>query len=223
MKETEKKPQEPGPVITISREYGCLGFTFAEEMAREMSKTSIIGLGVKEWHAFNKLIIAEAAKSVNITPEMAERFSHQKPNDFFGEVFSNLFKSFSDYYVPSDIEVKKVVAGIVRNLAVEGCSIIVGRAGVVIASDIPKSLHIRLYAPENYRVKLVSEKENITEAAARTKINTIDRERVYFRNFFAGEELNSNIFDVAFNTSTIGLDAMKKAVLELMKDKKIIA
>ncbi len=212
MKETEPPPDPvPGPVITISREYGCPGFSVAETLAKKLGMTPDYLGDDQAWRAVNKDILLEAARDINIPAGTIHKIIHTKP----GGLFLDVFNAFSDHYTPGDLEIKRTVAGIVRQLAMDGHSIIVGRAGVVLARDIEKSLHVRIHAPFEYRVKLVSEQENISIDETRKKVLRIDREREYIRNYYSGEIPGEDYFDVSFNSQHLSEESIIDSIFNL--------
>ncbi len=210
--------KHPGPVITISREYGCPGFTLGSRLAQTLSGRRLENGETGEWTAVNKEIMIQAAQEVNLPPELVDKITHRKPRGIFAE----LFVSFSDHYTPSDLEVKKTVANIVRALAHQGRTIIVGRGGAILTRDVEESLHIKLYGSLKWRLEQVTSREKISQEEARRKIERIDQERTYLRNFYAGESTTFNIFDAAFNCEYLSVEQIGEAVIRLLEEKKII-
>jgi cytidylate kinase len=202
-------------VITISREYGCPGILVSTELSKELSK-----IQSKEWSVVDKQIISQAAEELDIPPGLIEKISKHKP----AGIFEELFLSFSDTHLPSDIKVKKTIARILRTVALHGNVIILGRGGVVLSRDIKKSLHIHLHAPVSWRVGRVKVLENITsDNEAIGRIKTVDSERVFLKNYFAGETIDNNIFDVSFNCKYITADEIVHSIVELAKLKGILS
>jgi cytidylate kinase len=216
MKESEGPPPvEPGPIITISREYGCPGFSVATTLTEKLGSFLDQVGQVRDWKAVNRDILIEAAQEINISPETIKHIIKQKP----GGLFLDMFKAFSDHYSPSDLEIKKTVAGIVRQMAIDGYCVIVGRAGVVLARDIEKSLHVRIHASLDYRIPLVAKNENISADDARKKILRIDREREYIRNYYAGETPGHDWFDVSYNSQYLSEESIVESILQLAQAK----
>lgn len=210
--------KQSGPAITISREFGCPGIALAQELAKTLStRRSQDGKHV-EWKALDKEIITKAANDINLTPNMVERLYKEKSLG----LFADLFKSFSDHYIPSDVQVKKTVAGVVRAMAHEGHVVILGRGGVILTRDLPRSLHIHMYAPLEWRVERVKDMEKVKEAKARQMIDTIDRERIYLRNFLAGEQTDKNIFDIHLNAERLTVHEMVRMITSVLEVRKIV-
>ncbi|MCB1176808.1 MAG: cytidylate kinase family protein, partial [Leptospiraceae bacterium] len=136
---TEKEP----PVITISREYGCPGVLVANEVTKKLSSKYN-----SQWSILDKQVILQAAEEFNISEEMIQEILQNKPKG----VFEELFLSFSDINLPSDVQIRKTIARIIRTVALHGNVVVLGRGGVVITRDIKKSVHVHLHAPLDYRV-----------------------------------------------------------------------
>ena len=130
--------------------------------------------------------------------------------------------AFSDIHLPSDIKIKKTIARIIRTVALHGNVVIHGRGGAVIARDLEKSLHVHLHASVKWRVPRVKNLEKITsDAEAVGRINLVDNERIFLKNYFAGENLGANVFDVGFNCEYLTEDQIVQSILKLAQLKGI--
>jgi cytidylate kinase len=218
LKENTHKEEIAGPVITISREYGCPGYILGNKLAETFSSLNSIKGGQTEWKALNREILTQAANEIHLPPAMVDRVIHLKPHS----VIEDLFSSFTDHYVPNDFAIKKTVAQIIQGLALEGNIIIVGRAGVVLTQEMTNSLHIHLQAPLKWRLKQVMEREHISEEQAKKIIQRVDQERIYIRNFFAGHAVDNTYFDAVFNTERLSTDVMRDAIITLARGKGLI-
>lgn len=205
--ETERTP---GPVITIARDYGCPGIPVARGV------TTALSSGLDEWKLFDKEIINQAASELRLSPEMAEHISQRAPRGFFHEFIS----AFSQAQNPGDASVKRAVANAIRAISLAGNAVILGRGGVVITRDIKASLHVKLYGSMDYRKERVKQMDNLkTDKEALEKITVVDRERIYLRDYFAGEELNAGVFDIQLNCSTLSEEEIVQAIVLIARDK----
>jgi cytidylate kinase len=112
---------------------------------------------------------------------------------------SDLMISFSGKNYKSDNLIKKTVQKVVRSYAEQGNCIIVGRAGCVIAKDIPKSIHIKLIAPLSYRLDRIKSRFNLTDKQAFEQIKENDKKRDLFMKFFKPDFDNESCFDLILN------------------------
>lgn len=212
--------ETPGPVITISREFGCPGSSFAETLSSSLSQRKTQNGKKNSWAAINKEVISEAAKDLNLPEDLIQKIYSTRHSS---NPFENLFMSFSDFYLPSDIEIKKKIANIMLTMANRGNVILVGRGGAIITRDIPDSFHIQLYAPISWRVEqTMRQKPDLSKEEAHKMVEMVDRERIYIRNFFAGESSSGDFFDIRFNLERLSLDDVMQACLFFLEHKGII-
>ncbi|MBW7858034.1 MAG: cytidylate kinase-like family protein [Leptonema sp. (in: Bacteria)] len=215
----EIEPKEPGPVITIAREYGCPGFTLAERLAKTLSSKTLADNSVGEWKAINKGILKEVADHFELPESIIEEtYRRAKPFD----VINDLFLSTTGKSIPSDVKIRKKIADIILKMANDGRYIIVGRGGAMLARRIPQSLHLHLYAPLAWRAQQVSTKEEVSIEEAERRINEVDKERIYLRKYFSGEAPSDDFYDVTFNCESLSTDHIESAILDLLYSKRMI-
>ncbi len=199
-------------VITISRQYGCPGIPIAEGVAKILSNKG------KSWSVVDKQIVEQASKEFNLPEKLIEKMAKSKPIGAFEE----LFLSFSDFHLPNDVKLKKTIARLIRTVALTGNVVILGRGGVVLARDIPHSLHVHLYASIEWRKESIKKMDNITsDFEALGKIKTIDQERTFLLNYFSGESSPSYLFDVNFNCEYLKIETIIDSIIELAKTRNI--
>ncbi len=200
-------------VITISREYGCPGIPIANEVSKALTITN-----KTDWSVIDKQIINQAAEEFDIPARLLDKIAKSNPKGIFEE----LFLAFSDIHLPSDVKIKKTIARILRTIALHGNVVILGRGGVVLARDLEKSLHVHLHASVAWRVGRVKTLEKLTsDAEAIGRINLVDNERIFIRNYFAGESLGANVFDVSFNCEHLTQEQIVQSILKLAQMKGI--
>ncbi len=217
------KVHYPGPVVTISRECGCSAKRIATKLSKILSgynylsetKTDV------EWKWVSKEIIELAAQELEMNADKIR-------NVFLGEVKQSIHDittafSNSKVYDADDQHVIDTVKSVVRSIAEEGHYIIVGRAASVIAHDIPKRLSIKLQAPLDWRINRIMQISNLSYADAQEYVQEIDRQRDLFVEHVAGRELDNNDFDLIFNYSTMLDDQIVDVVVNVLKNKKVIA
>ncbi|NJK86901.1 MAG: cytidylate kinase-like family protein [Bacteroidales bacterium] len=61
--------KEAGPVITISREYGCPAKKIAQILTEQLTKKMFIKGADIEWKYITKEIMTESAKELEVDPE----------------------------------------------------------------------------------------------------------------------------------------------------------
>jgi len=207
-----------GPVITISREYGCPAKRLAEMLSSALNRIELENYSKQKWQWIGKEILEESAKELNLKPSIVRDVVEK---DYKG-VVEDIVKSLSHRYYPGDIKIKKTIGEVIRTFAEDGHVIIVGRGGVSITRDIPKSLHVRLTAPLEWRINDVSNRQMISLTEARKKIHHIDSQRDFIREFFIGKKPDDTEFDVIFNYMTLEEEDIISAIIRLMESKNLI-
>ena len=200
-------PAKKLPFITISRDYGCPGQQFAQAVVDQLN--SKLPDAEPGWNKVDKEIISLAAGELNLDPELVQRLISQEDQGFFYD----LMTSFSNSYVPADIQAKKKVAAIIRSLANKGNMVLLGRGGVILTRHMPQGMHIRLMAGKEWRTEQVMAMHNCSRSDAISMMQTVDRERIYLRSFFAGEEPETSHYDLILNAERLTVDAMVKTAL----------
>ena len=207
-----------GPVLTIAREFGCPAKKLASRLASQLTNMKGPGQKKMDWRCFNKEILSESAKELEVDPsEIKYVFDYEKKS-FFDEILT----SQSRKYYKSDRRIRKTIATVIRNIACEGNVIIIGRGGVAITRDIIKSLHIQIEAPLEWRAVRVSEKYCMTMEDAKKYALEIDKKRQQFRDYFHGRGSDYSAFDIKFNAMTISVDEMAEAIIKMMQIRNLI-
>jgi cytidylate kinase len=100
--------------------------------------------------------------------------------------------------------------------------IILGRGGVAITRDIPRSLHIQLQAPLEWRTLRVSQRFQFEPKDAEQYVLEIDRKRIEFINFFGGINTDYTRFDITFNAMTLSVPEIVDIIIKTMEMRKFI-
>lgn len=210
--------KESGPVLTISRESGCSGQKLSIRLANELTQWNHDHGIEKEWKYISKELLEQAARELEVSPaEIAYVFKYNERN-----MLGDIFASYASKYYKSEKQIRKTIADVIRATANEGNVIILGRAGVVLSRDIPRSLHISLEAPLEWRSIMLSERYDISLADARKLAIENDKKREKFRNAFEGRNTDYTRFDVTYNRMTLTEDEIVTSIIGMMEAKKII-
>lgn len=189
----EKKLKSPGPVITISRDFGCPANMCATDLAEILTKMEEDENDT--WRVISKEILDQAAKELGLTPEKIEFiFKFEKRS-----VIDEMLEAVSAKYYKSERKIRNTIREVIRSIGEQGRVIIVGRAGSAILHDIPNSLHVRLIAPLNFRVKGVSRRHQISHSEAMKLTVEMDKKRALLRHDFAGKNIDDIDYDLILN------------------------
>lgn len=209
LQEDLEKTKEPGPVITISREYGCPAKRIAQKLTEELTRKMFVKGKDVEWRYITKEIMSESAKELELEPaKIRYVFKYEQKG-----LLDDILISHSTKYYKSDRRIRNTIARVIRNIGCEGNVVIVGRGGVAITHDIPKSLHIHLEAPLEWRALRTSAKLDLPIEEAEQYALDIDRKRKQFREFFEGKNTDYTRFDLCFNCMTLSIDEIVKIII----------
>jgi len=107
-------------------------------------------------------------------------------------------------------------------MAFEGNVIIVGRGCVAITHDLPKSLHIMLEAPLEWRTIRIAETYNISQEEAKKTAIDIDKKRKNFREYFQGKGTDYTRFDLTIDSMAFTIEEIVRIIIKAAEIKKLV-
>lgn len=203
-----------GPVITISREFGCPAKKLARELNDAINKEKETG----KWCWVSKEILAESANHIGLHPDEIKYVFDYKKKGLVEEIITAQTKK----YYKSDRKIRNTIGKVIKKIATTGNVIIVGRGGAAIANDVKNSLHIKLIADINWRAKDVGKRRNMNiDEAIKFTIN-YDRKRKRFLDYYWGDVSDHSIFDMIFNCQKMSIEDIVSSIITILKKRKII-
>jgi cytidylate kinase len=202
-----------GPIITFSREYGCFATQTAQNLVEVLThKTK------NNWIYVTKEILEESAKELQVTKQEIAHLFGADEKTFLGD----LVISFSKKKYATDSNIIKTIQSVVRKYAENGNTIIIGRAGCVIAKDIQHAVHVKLIAPLEVRIKRIKERYDLSYEDARLKVINTDDKRKKFMSFFKGDLPDSELFDLVLNNHKLSEREIIEIIIKLMESRGLI-
>jgi len=217
-KEDPGKHLYPGPVVTISREVGCPAKKVASSLTDRLNGLTRSKAKDHPWRWISKEIMLESARELKVDSSQIRHVFDYKSRG----VLEDLLLAQSKDFYKSDLKIRTTIAKVIRNFANKGNAIIVGRGGVAITRDIPKSIHLFLEAPLEWRALRVAEKYDFTIDQARNYALSIDKKRSHFRDFFQGKGNDYSRFDIKFNCMTLSVEEIIDIILGALKTRSMI-
>ena len=214
--EIKKAIEPPGPVITISRECGCSGRLFAEKLIERINLK--ISNPSQKWKWVNKEILSLASKELKINPDKIKNLLDAADKNFLDEIVS----SFTVKYYAPDAKIKRAIKEVVRHLATQGNVVIIGRGSEALTQDIQRSLHVKLYAPLNWKVDVISSRDNISKEAAKKIVIETDKRRLKFVEGYLTKDPNKVIYDIDFNCAKFSVEEMIELILKVAEMKSLL-
>lgn len=213
----------PGPFLTISRQAGCSAQRIAIKLSKILTGYSYMSetKTEAEWKWVDKNVFS------NVVDEMIDEVKAGQYDDADEAIrfLKQVSLAFSDetIYDISDENLISALKSVICRLANQGRTIIVGRSAGVILRDVPNKLNIRLEAPREWRTHRLMQLKDLSWAEAEEYINRADKKRDTFIEKIIGRKAENNDFDVIFNYASLEDDYIVDAVINILKNKKIIA
>jgi cytidylate kinase len=212
------KQEFEGPVVTISREFGCPAKKIAANLTTRLNQLKSLKAKKTDWHWVSKELLAESAKELGVDPaEIGFVFRYETRS-----VMDEILSSYKRKYYQSERKIRATISRVIRNIASEGNVIIIGRGGIAITRDMDKSFHVNLEAPLDWRALRVSEKHHMSIEEAKKYALDIDKKRAEFRDYFHGKGSDYSRYDVTFNCMTLSVNNITEAIIKMMQLRELI-
>lgn len=206
----------PHPFVTISREFGCpskiIGSMLVDQLNKRPKHEKF-----PEWKQINKEIINEAANQLNVDPLRIKFFLQAEQAGILDDILASFYVNYK-----SSQRIRKTIHDIIRSFAMSGYVVIVGRAAAAITRSCVNSLHVRLQAPIEWRVRQVCVSRGITEAEAYEMARDIDKKRTLMIESFSGNKFDIHIFDLIYNCHSFSKEEIVHSILSMMEMRKMI-
>ncbi len=191
--------------VTLSREYGSGGGEVAHRLATHLG-----------WHLIDHEVVGLVAQQLGISEADAEA-RDERVESFLSRFLSGLqaiepmMPMTSIPPIPiTDAQAfyearRKVIEGAVAT----GHVVIVGRGAQVVLAQRRDVLHVRIVAPFDMRTAYVVRREGLDQAAARTRIQTKDRERIrYLQEEHQQHPEDPHLYDLVLNSGILDLNSI---------------
>ncbi|MCK5565241.1 MAG: cytidylate kinase-like family protein [Planctomycetes bacterium] len=206
------KKKEPGPYITISRQYGCDGYELGDLLLKRINERS-----EENWHLYKKEMLKQLAEDTGLTEEVIEKERLSKPS-----LLKDFFRGIRRSGLPDGYEIRKKITIMVRTAAFEGHAMIMGQGGAAATADLSNGLSIRIEAPKTWRVIRVSRRESLAKEAAAAKIDQVEKDRRHLRKIYEENNKREPAFNLVIDNSMFNIDQIADQVIYAMEQKKLI-
>ena len=200
-------------VLTISRQVGSGGSFIGREVARRL------GMRYADREILQQAATAAGVKEGDIegAEEKAAGFWHSVVHSFSLGAPDTTFAAppLSAVY---EEDVFKIESRIIREIASQFDTVIVGRAGFHVLAGHQGVVNVMLHARRAWRVERVMQVYGIENAAeAEDLVDRSDRQRASFIKKCTGRHwTDARLFDLCIETSSVGLELATEFVLKLV-------
>ena len=194
-------------IITIGRQYGSAGHSIGKILADD--------LGIKY---YDKELLERAAKDSGLCQELFENHDEKPTNSF---LYSLVMDSYSFGYgstmmdMPLNQKVFLAQFDTIKKIAERESCVIVGRCADYALSDNPDCINIFIHADMDKRVKIISQRANITESKARDLIQKQDKQRASYYNYYTSKKWgDSQSYHLTLDSGKLGIDGCIDMILK---------
>lgn len=205
-------------IITVGRQIGSGGLRIARMVAEK--------LGIE---VYDRNLLMLAAKESGISQEILAG-SDEKPArigrfaKFLG-IRSSIYtdaQMYSDSNMLSEDEVFALQSKVIKGIASKGSGVFVGRCADYVLRDCPEIFSVFITADMNDRIARVSERENLTPEEAKKYIESGQKRRTEYYNYYTFKKWgDSASYDICLNSSRFGLEKTADLIIEMHKNRNI--
>ena len=177
--------------ITVSKQLGSLGEEIASAVAEKL-----------QYEYVDKERLGKILADFGFGGPEVDKFDEKKP-------------PFWDSLVIQRTNFLYSIRAAIYEFARKGNVVIVGRGGQVLLKNLPGTLHIRIFAPFDLRVKRLAENAGVDEKPAARLIRRSDHDSAgYIQSFFNADWNDVNLYDLLINTEKLSPDAAVQLILD---------
>ena len=201
-------------IITIARQFGSGGREIGERVAK------LLGIPF-----YDKEIIKDAAAKGNLNEDVVRGIDESAANSLLYTLAmgSNILGTASSfgYKMPMNDKLFILQSDAIRNYAKEGSCVIIGRCSDYVLKDEPNILRIFIYGDLDHRKERVARRHPELKSSSIVDVITkTDKRRASYYNFYTGNKWGKfDNYDMAINSSTLGIDGAVSVIVESAKNK----
>ena len=206
------KKKEPGPYVTISRQYGCDGYELGELLIERLNALE----GDDKWKLFKKTLLKELAESTGLAEEVIEQERLAKPS-----LLKDFLRGVRKNSIPDGYEIRNKVTIMVRTLAFEGHVVIIGQGGTAATADLENGLSVRLEAPKEWRIAKVSRREGLKRQEAILRIEEVEKERKHLRKIYEQQNPREPAFNLVIDNAAFSMEKAVDMIVFAMEQREL--
>lgn len=205
--------KEPGPYITISRQWGCDGIGLGQILVDKLNQRDT----QQRWKLYHKELLGQLAKDTGLAEEVLEKERKSTPN-----LLKDFLRGLTKTSIPDGFEVRNKITMMVRTVAYEGYAVLVGQGGTAATGDLANGLSIRVEAPRDWRIARICLREQLDKLAAANRIDEIEKERDHLRKIYERQNPRQPAFNIVFDNAMFTNEQISNLVIMAMEEKKLI-
>ncbi|MBN1815910.1 MAG: cytidylate kinase-like family protein [Sedimentisphaerales bacterium] len=205
------KKQQPGPYVTISRQYGCDGYEIGDVL-RDKLNARVENDPDRHWRVYQKEMLRQLAEDTGLSEEILEREQMARPS-----LFKDILRGIRKRNIPDGFEIRSKITEMIRAIAFEGYAIIIGQGGAAATADLDNGLSVRLEASKDWRIARVGSREQLTRQAALVRIEKVEKQRRYLRKIYEQTHPREPGFNLLIDNSIFSPEQVVDIILFAME------
>lgn len=191
-------------IVTIGREHGSNGHLVARALAEALG-----------YVCYDKEIVDHTAENSNFSKEVLDTFDEKRVSPYIVPIphYLGLNESFR-----LNMQLASAQFDVIRSLAEKGDCIFVGRCADYVLRNRQDVVKVFVMADENFRIRTMMERRNLSEDAAKKLIRQVDKDRASYYKYYTdqiwGEREN---YDLVINSGRVGVDGTVKVIVGYME------
>lgn len=205
-------------ILTIGRQFGSGGREIGKRLAKEL------GIGY-----YDKELITMAAQESGLCEDVFNK-ADEHASKGFSYAFTMGYSSYmggmlTPYHdILSNDGLFKIQSDSIRKLAARESCVIVGRCADYILRDNPNCISFFVHSSKESRIRLITERQGVTEEEAKTLMEKTDKSRAAYYNYYTNKTWGmASSYNFSIEVSALGLDetvAFMKSFVERKINKR---
>jgi cytidylate kinase len=203
------------PVITITRQYASGGSDVARLVAAQL-----------EWDVIDNEFVDQVARRAGLpADEVAQR--EERAPGLLERLARTLAAASPELFIaasgasrvaaspPQDeAALVQLTERVIAEAAAHGRIVLVGRGAQAVLAQRPDALHVYVFAPKPWRMRLAVERLGIDAADVARVIDETDRQRdQYVKTYYRRHRQDLVNYDLVVNTEKLGIDGAARLIV----------
>jgi hypothetical protein len=201
------KKTKPRSCVTISRQFGCMGYPVAERLCELMTQKT-----GEPWLLIDRAVLDEVSNHHNISRDILANLGEKN------RILDDLLATFSPRWTHSQ-DCFRFLCKYVVSLAEQGNVIIMELGGAIITRHFEHSRHFRMYGSMPFKVNAIAQRLKIdTEDAEKLIIKQQKQRDNFTRDFLDQDDHNPELYDLLFNNDRNSIDKIASTIAGYVAD-----
>ncbi len=207
------KKKEPGPYVTISRQYGCDGVAIGKLLVEKLNGRE----GDNGWKLHHRDLLERLSEDTGLSVEQIEKERLARPS-----LMKDILRGVKRSQSLDSFEIRNHISVMVRELAFEGHAVIVGHGGAAATAGLDHGLAVRVEASLEWRIPRICRSENLSREQALEKIHDADKEREVLMEYYKDKNPREPAFNIIMDNSIFNIEQIADQILFGMELKNLV-